>query len=432
MIILIAFFIALASILLGKHLFGRIFNHISLYLLAWTPIIILFQLKLIRYQDITTEVWMLILLAYLSFLLGTLTVYFGKKLNFSGNVDSSIIIWSNDNSKNIRNLILIFGIIGLLVIIQNWVVLLNKFGSVKSVLLNASLVYRMRIERTIEGQIPYFFTFSYVSLFFAAVYSAIKNKISLYTILPFTGVILKEVSQSARTGILSAFFLFITTFFIYRYFYQNKKKYISSKKVIIGFFVIFLFIFLVATLVKITRVTNERFKGATTELNELERNAFVSPSIYLYLSGHIGTLNKVILAEERSKLFAEKTLTMFYSTISKFDIVKRPKDYDKGYLIPTWINTGTYLREIYMDYGYAGLVIVPFLLGLFCTIYWYKFLSSGSLLHLSILSHLYIIVGFSFVIFVVRLSTWVFTIIILLITTWFLEKNNKKNTSGAK
>jgi len=422
MIILISSLITILSIFLGKYLFGRFFNHISLYVIVWFPIIFLFQLRLIRYQSIKTEVWIAIFLAFLSFVLGTLTIYTGWKLKYSDKTEINLSsVWFNNKGKFLKSIILIFGIIGLLAVIQNWVVLLNKFGTIQSVLLNASLVYRMRIERSIEGQIPYLFTFCYVSVFFAAIYSAYLNRISLLTFLPFLGVILKEISQSARAGILNAFFLFIATFLITRYFIHKDKKAISNRKIIVGFLFIILIIFLSATLVRVTRVTNERFKGATTQLSALEANAIVSPSIYLYFSGHIGTLNKAIFAEERSNLFAEKTLTMFYSTISKFDLVKRPKDYDKGYFIPTWINTGTFLREIYMDYGYLGILIIPFIIGVLCTLYWYKFFSSGSFFNLVILTHLYVIVGFSFVIFVVRLSTWVFPIVILLVTVWIIE-----------
>src|SRR5574338_1167942 len=428
MVSVITIIISIASILLGKALFGKWFNHILLYVISWAPIIILFQLKLIRYQEINSFVWFLILFAFLAFLLGTLTVY------TSHNLSSSVLkidikakdVWVANNQKLLKQLILFFGIIGLLVVIQNWLILLKEFGSVQGVLLNASLVYRMRIERSIEGQIPYLFTFSYVAMFFAAVYSASRNKISILTLLPFLGVILKEVSQSSRAGILNAFFLFIATFFIYRYFFQVKKgRKFSNHKLVVGFLFVTLLLYLSTTLIRVTRITNEKFKGATSELNEMEANAIISPSIYLYFSGQIGTFNKVIQFEERSHLFAEKTLTMFYGTIAKFDLVKRPKDHDKGYFIPVWINTGTYLREIFMDYGFPGLIIVPFFLGLLCTLFWNKFFETGSLFNLAILSHLYVIVGFSFVIFVVRLSTWVFPIVILSVITYFIE--NRKN-----
>jgi len=430
MVSVITIILSVATILLGRTLFGKWFNHLTLYIAAWAPIILLFQLRLIRYQDINSFVWYLILSAFLSFVLGTLTLYTSRRLKLSQTIvnDNAQDVWMRNDQRLLKIFILFFGIIGLLVVVQNWMVLLKEFGTIQGVLLNASLVYRMRIERSIEGQIPYLFTFSYVSMFFAAVYSASRNKISLLTLLPFVGVILKEISQSSRAGILNAFFLYIATFLIYRYFYQFR-VYVkfSNHKLVTGFMVVAILLFLSTTLIRVTRITNEKFKGATSELNELEANALISPSLYLYFSGQIGTLNKVIQKEERSKLFAEKTLTMLYGTIAKFDLVKRPKDHDQGYFIPVWINTGTFLREIFMDYGYLGIVIIPFILGLLCTYYWYRFFETGSLFNLTILSHLYVIVGFSFVIFVVRLSTWVFPIVILTIVTYLIEKKDFKS-----
>lgn len=425
MITVITIIIFLISVLLGKILFGFWFNHLSLYVSVWTPMIVLYELKLIRYQELKSEVWFLILFAYLSFLLGILTIYSGFKLrtNKTNNKTYKENVWTENKASLIKILTYLFGIVGFLAALQNWMILLDEFGTIQNVLLNASLVYRMRIERTIEGQIPYLFTFSYVSVFFAAIYSAIKNKISLITLLPFAGVILKEISQSARAGVLNAFFLFISTFLIYRYYFHAKvrKKYLNWK-ILLGFIFIMLLLIISTTIIRVTRITTEKFKGATTQLNKLESNTIISPSIYLYFSGQIGTLNKVIQIEERSKLPAEKTLTMFYNIISKFNIVKRPKDHDKGYYIPVWMNTGTFLREIFMDYGYLGLIIVPYLIGFLCTLFWYKFFETGSLFYLTILSHCFIIIGFSFVIFVVRLSTWVFPIVILLIITYLLEK----------
>lgn len=433
MISAIAVIIFLISLVIGRLLFSRLFNHISLYSFVWFIIVFLFDQRLIRYNPITISTWLIIILAYLSFLLGVLTAYTAAKMNneekifLINNEDYFNSCWFRDDAKLLMKLVVVLGIIGILVAVQNWYVLLKKFGNVQTVLLNASLVYKMRVQRTIEGQIPYLFTLSYVAVFFAAVYSAFKNKITLVTIIPFLGVILKEMSQSARAGILNAVLLFISTFLIFRFFKSEKKRQkLSNKNLMLGTIILVALVIVSVTLVKITRVTNEKIKGASTQLNKLETNAFVSPTIYLYFSGHIGTLDKVLKAEERSKLPAEKTLTMFYSTIAKFDLVKRPKDHDKGYFIPVWINTGTFLREIYSDYGIIGTLLVPYLLGLLTTIYWFRFMRTGNFIDLVILAHLYVVIGFSFVIFSVRLATWVFPIILLPIIIKFIESRCPK------
>uniref|UniRef100_A0A7V2ZLF9 Oligosaccharide repeat unit polymerase n=2 Tax=Ignavibacterium album TaxID=591197 RepID=A0A7V2ZLF9_9BACT len=433
MISAIAVIIFLISLVIGRLLFSRLFNHISLYSFVWFIIVFLFDQRLIRYNPISISTWLIIILAYLSFLLGVLTAYTAAKMNneekifLINNEDYFNSCWFRDDAKLLMKLVVVLGIIGILVAVQNWYVLLKKFGNVQTVLLNASLVYKMRVQRTIEGQIPYLFTLSYVAVFFAAVYSAFKNKITLVTIIPFLGVILKEMSQSARAGILNAVLLFISTFLIFRFFKSEKKRQkLSNKNLMLGTIILVALVIVSVTLVKITRVTNEKIKGASTQLNKLETNAFVSPTIYLYFSGHIGTLDKVLKAEERSKLPAEKTLTMFYSTIAKFDLVKRPKDHDKGYFIPVWINTGTFLREIYSDYGIIGTLLVPYLLGLLTTIYWFRFMRTGNFIDLVILAHLYVVIGFSFVIFSVRLATWVFPIILLPIIIKFIESRCPK------
>lgn len=172
MISAIAVIIFLISLVIGRLLFNRLFNHISLYSLVWFIIIFLFDQKLIRYYPISTSTWLIILLAFFSFLLGVLSTYTAlninneKKILLANNEEYFDSCWFRDDAKLLMKLVVVLGIIGILVSVQNWYVLLKKFGNVQSVLLNASLLYKMRVQRTIEGQIPYLFTLSYVAVFF--------------------------------------------------------------------------------------------------------------------------------------------------------------------------------------------------------------------------------------------------------------------------
>ena len=170
------------SLLLGKVLFDRWFNHLSLYVSVWAPMILLYEMKLIRYNDLTPSTLTIIFLSYFCFLIGILTyVSTREKTNDKATIfKSNNIDWLiNNNGGKLRLLAWVTSLIAIAAVIQNWMVLIKMFGDVTAVLINASVVYRLRIERKIEGQIPYLFLFGYVSVFFAAMYTALKNKFSL-------------------------------------------------------------------------------------------------------------------------------------------------------------------------------------------------------------------------------------------------------------
>ncbi len=431
------------SLILGKTLFGKWFNHLSLYVGVWAPMILLYEMKLIRYNVLTPSTLTIIFLSYFCFLLGILTYVAAKeKVTFKNNtINSNNIDWLLiNNGKNLRLIAWVTSLIALAAVIQNWMVLIKMFGDVTTVLINASVVYRLRIERKIEGQIPYLFLFGYVSVFFAAMYTALKNKFSVISFFPFIPVILKEISQVSRAGIFLAMFEYLITYLLFKVYLRKHNPELvvkSNKKLLIGVAFVLTIIIFSASLVRISRGSVESIEGATSQLKSQEDNLFLSPTMYLYFSGHVGGLNKFLQANEEKTLFAEHTLFSVYSIISKYELVKRPTDYNKGYFIPTWINTTTFIKELNQDYGYAGSLIFIFLLGISVTFFYFKFLEYGNLYNFIALVFLYLIISFSNIVLATRLSYWYLPLVFLLTITflvnfWMKINNNVLITEPSK
>lgn len=424
MISIVTIILFITSVYLGRILFQHWFNHLSLYVFVWTFMILLFQMRLIRYQDLNTETWIYILIAFISYLFGILTYFAGKgtSIKYFDNSRSDILFILDNNAKKIRLLIWIFGGIALLVTLQNWYVLIKMFGDVNKVLINANLIYRMRIQRTIEGQIPYFFIFGYVAVLLSAIYTVYKNKFTFTSFFPFIPIILKEISQVGRAGIMMSFFEFLITFFLFRFFYKNRrneKK--STKKLLLGSVIIVIVIIFSASIVKLSRGPIENIPGTSAELRQFQDNLFISPTMYLYFSGHVGVLNKFLEQDKEKSLIAENSLLGLYSILSKFEIVKRPTDYAKGYFIPIWINTGTYIRELYSDYGFLGPIIFPFILGLITTILYFRFFQFGNLATFTLLVYMYTLIGFSYFVLITRLASWYMSLVTLLILAFIIR-----------
>jgi len=429
MVFLLLIFFSVFFALLSKHLFDKWFNHLSIYVIIWFFLLFLYELKLIRYEDLTFETWFVIIGAFISYFLGIIT-FFVAKNNFGNYPDSdnkNLRIQTNlfiNNAKVLKISILITSIIGLIGAIQNWLVLLHEFKTFPNIIINANIIYHMRVEGELAF-VPYLSSFSYVAVFLGALYSARKGKISFYLTFPFLGVILSDLANVGRAGMLFAFVEFISALVLYSYSinkYDLNQSKRSNKKFAISIVLIFISLVAAATVVKSIRGSVESISSSTSTLNKLKGNAVITPTVYLYFSSDVGVLNKYLELEKENSMFGENTFMPIYRVLNKLDLVEKPQFYQTGYYIPMWTNTGTYLRELHADFGVTGILLVPFLLGLFITFLWFKFFETTRLNYLVILVYFYIIIFFSFVVFEPRQGYWIISLVLILLFIPALEK----------
>lgn len=431
MIFIIVAAIAFCGIVLGKYLLGKWINHLSLYCLIWGVLILLYEWKLLPFVDIVPIAWFYILSAFICFLMGILTIISTRELFSLPNkiTDSQIDVeLFSDGGKIMKLGIIIFGTLGLFAGVQHWLVLLDEFGSLTSIALNASKIYRMNNEGEIVGIIPYISAFSYTAVFLAAIYTAYRGKFTLITFYPFLGVIIKELASMGRAGVLFAIMEFVLAFILYRNLLKSdeKKQYKFSKKnAAIAISILIIFFISSITLVKVTRGSFETYRGASKELRNLEDNLLFSPSVYLYLSSHLGVLNQYLVSDKEIAEFGENTFLTYYGFLAKFNLVDKPEGFQRGYYIPMWTNTGTYIRELHADFGIAGPFIGPFLLGIIITWLWFKFYSSQSMYVFTFLVYFYLIIGFSFLVMVTRLPYWSISLLINIVFIYMAEQKLK-------
>ncbi len=427
--------IAFLGIILGKYLFNYWFNHLSLYCAIWGGGIIFYEMKLLPYVELIPEAWYIIGGGFLAFLLGIFTIISSRSIfqNDSKSVNQSNfeIKIMKDNGKILKYTIFLLSTLSLLSAIQNWYVLIKMFGNIPNALIHANLIYRLNVNREIHGVIPYVSALGYVAVFFAGIYSAYKGKFTLLSVYPIIGIVIKELAEVGRAGILLSFIEFFASFFLFRQVLKridaDKYKFSRRNAIIASTFILALFV-LSASFIKIVRGSYESYIGASRKLNKLEGNAIISPSIYLYMSSDVGVLSKFLYEGTETAMFGENTFLPVYSVLSKFEVLKRPSDYQRGYFIPMWTNTGTYLRELYADFGPIGVFLGPYLIGLLTTWFWFKFYERKNLLTFLFLVFFYIIVGYSFIVMVTRLSYWFISLVLLFFFIPVIEKLSEINS----
>ena len=429
MIFLLLIFSASLAILLSRRAFHKWINHVSIYTTSWFFMLFLYELKLMNYIELSSITWAAICGAFLSFLSGSLIVVYARKIHTKANnsipLSHQEILIFKDGGTIVKYTILFVSVIGIFAAVELWMLLINKYGSIPAIFLNANEIYRLRVEGKIEV-IPYVSSISYTGIFLSGIYVAYKRKITLISVLPFVAIILREVASFARAGILSGFFLFFASFILFRHLDARKKSYSSVKekvKIASAVLVISAIVIGGAGLVRSTRGTIESFRASSQNLNQLRGGFFITPSLYLYASSHVGVLSRYFEKDfDERNMFGEITFQPVYNFLSKFGVVKHPDFYDKGYFIPMWTNTSTYLRPLYGDFGASGIFLFPFFLGMGASFFWFRFYEKRKIWQLIILSFIYVIIMFSFITLYTRFGEFLIGFMVSLILIPILER----------
>ncbi len=420
------------GIILGKYLFKHWLNHLTLYCIVFGGSLFLYELKLLPYIDLTSYAWFLILSSFLAFLIGILTIVSARNLYKDNPIsieksNISLKIFA-DNGTTLKFTILIFGIISMYSAIELWMIFIRQFGSIPAVLLNGEVIYRMNVGGKIKDNTPYLHLLGFVALYLSGMYTAYKKRFTFLTFLPLLSIILREIAGAGRAGMLFALMQFMLSFFLFKHLLATdiKQRFNFSKVSALVGAVILLVLFIGgSTLVKATRVsdsTSTTYSAASKELRQTRGNLFISPSLYLYLSSDVGVLSKYLSSKGEGTAFGQNTFMTLYNFLGKINVVQKPHEFQKGYFIPMWTNTGTYLRELHADFGLVGIFLGPYLLGLLITWLWFKFYEKKSLFSFVFLVNLNIIVGFSFFVMATRVLYWFTSLVIILILIPVLER----------
>lgn len=395
--------------------------------------LILFELKLIYFYDLSITTWLVIGSSFFAFLIGTITIFFARaifkvELKTSTNIQSSLNFFSDDG-KIIKRVLIIFSTIGLLSSIYHWKILLDKYDSIINVFLNSYAVYNSRFNEESSDVLPYVWMTSFIAIFIAGIYTAYKGKLTFWATIPIVAVVLRELARLTRSGILLGLLEFIISFLLFRHFLlsvDRNRFMINKKKIFIAVSLILMIMVAGASVVKLARVSNDEIQGTNRELKQFEGGAFISPAIYFYASSQIGVLNQYLEKDRERLPFGNSTFYSAYSLLSKLDLTSKPEDQHQGYLIPAWSNTGTFLRDLHGDFGFMGILIFPYLLGLLCSHFWFRLLTTHQIKYHILLTHLYLLIGMSFFILATRFPSWVFGMLILLLLFPIIEKFSNK------
>lgn len=412
---LLLFSIGLAGALIGRLLFDRWFNHLSLYSMVWGTGLSLFELGWIDYYPLSVEAWMIIGYAWMAFAAGSAILILARKAvgapaeTLGGNLNESIFYLEK---RFVVVTTVVLSTIALVGVLLQWLVLIKRFGSITGVLVNAAIIYKLRTSGELTSAVPYLDSLALCATCLAGRYCGLVGRIRLAALLPMLIVLLEGIGAAARAKLLIAMILFLAPYFITKALIKHQKA-VGKLRGFVAMAIVGLVLIVGAELVRTARAGLERFYGVTRTLSNQK---YLPPTVYLYLSAHPGTFSAYLKDDTVHSFPGYNTFAPIFRILARLGIADQQPLYPKFYNTPIPNNTGTYLRETYVDFGIAGILIVPYVLGMISTILWIRTKQTRRLLPTLMLSHFYVVVALTYLVQVTQLGFW----LVSLLASWLI------------
>jgi len=411
-------------------MFGRWFNHLAMYAGLWGGSLLLLDLHLLPFYPIQDETWVLVVTGWASFLLGSVIVFLLPRRNGLSHqsIKGSEQVQIQDELKLIARFTWLLAAVALLGAFQHWNVLIAKFGSLQRVILMANVVYSLRTQAEIPGMVPYVDSLALTACFFAGMIASGTGRLKLVSIFPLIVMVIAEFAVMGRARLILAAILFASGYSIYgfRVPHYPRNKGLMIRRGLTVLLAVILFAW-GADLIRSTRGGNESFHGASRALNVLKGGSFITPSIYLYVTGNFAVFDQYLRDEREITPLGSNAFSPVYNILNKMGFDTEIPAYQLFYHTPYSTNTGTYLKEVHADFGLLGVLIVPLLLGAMATSSLLRLQRRFSFMNAVWLSYLYTIIGMSLFVIATRLGSLLVFLLIGLAIARFLDRNFNTN-----
>ena len=400
----------------------------------WGFSLFLFCLKLIPYYPLDSTTWMFIYAAWIAFFLGSTTVIVAKyfrqkrvlKIQNITNEDENVTV--ERENRVLFSLLLVLNSITLIVTIQHWLIILHIFGSISNVFIWGNILRTALVHNDIPGMWPYGSSLTLTIMVFAGIYTSNVGKTKVIVVISMLILICDEIAGMGRGKMIIGGVLFLSGYMLNRY-RRNPDKTTVSKSVFRKYVSIaFILILLIAgvEIVRSNRGMIEQYKGSSQTLKKLQNSNVITPSIYVYFTVHYGVFNQYLKEDTERGIWGRYSFAPILRLLSRFGFDTSVDYYQPFYNTPTSGNTGTYLRELHVDYGALGPIIVPYLLGIISSIFWFRVKQNKRIIDIMIMGHILVIIFLSFVLMATQFGYLLISLFCGLIISYFVDRQVNK------
>ncbi|MCX7928962.1 MAG: oligosaccharide repeat unit polymerase [Patescibacteria group bacterium] len=406
----------------GRILLNRWYNHLTIYSFLWTTCLLLYSLHLINYYEISQEAWFYIVVSWVMLFLSSFTVIiFFKTLHFPSNILQTTNGHIDYNSFNIgllRKIIIVLSLLSAIGVVFTYLTMMRLIGGIENLFVLAVKLYSIRLTKDFEAP-PYLTSLPIASACLAGIYIIVRRKIDFVAILPFLLLAAYTLIVMSRGEIIITGAIFFTTIFL-----TPHKRFIGNK-IMPGILSIVILLAAVFTIISSVRHTTMYFKGETQEMQYIRNTMPFSPAIYYYLSAPPVGFSEYLRHEREKVPPGSYTFRSIFNVMAKFGLTETSPLHSSFVTTPELINTGTYLREIYTDFGPLGILLFPYALGALLSILAIKISQRPATKYIVLTAHLYAIIWLSWDANATRLGQWTVSLVTTLIIACFLDSRQK-------
>lgn len=424
MAVLLIIIIALDIIFISILISGVRLNPITIFIFFWGLSIIANILNWYGFPKVDSWGWLVITSSIFYYVFGSMTVCLSKPKNNN----KYLKYFLDDFNKNnvILKVILVLCAISFIGIVSDWWVLFKRFGDIISIFINANLIYTMRVEGEGLGGIPYLGSLSLSACALAGIYFERTRRFRFLLIFPFILVILGALASMGRVTIIMAILLYLNPCIMSYGFIDRKNTTVRYRMKIFIVIAAIIILVLGSTKIRVIRGGNveivDRVPAFLISLGLVENPIF--SSIYTAISGPIASFSSSLNHDRedlgKGLIPGMQTISPVFRLIGKMGLLPSVSYYE---IAPEseLPNIGTYLKDIYIDFGLLGVIMIPYFLGYFTMFLLYKWIQNGKITVCITLSFMYLFIEFSPVVNLFRLGYFLIPFTVSVLSIYFIE-----------
>lgn len=421
MLIIFLSLVTIAAILLGRAMLGRWFNHLSIYSAIWGSVLLLVESRLIYYNAISGMAWLYIGSAWACLYLGSATVL----LLHTATRQRSVSDYS-ELVPRLRNVIVFFSLIAVVGVITQIQAVVREFGSLwLGVFAQGNALYHARVDNPELGLAgtSYVGTFAPGACTLAGIYTARVGRITIAGLIPLVLVVVTGLLAMGRANIILAIIWF-TAAFLYTPRHKFKlRRWQATTAIALAVLLLIGGIGLISG----TRGLAVNYYSISPTAERASAYFPLLPPLLFYYTGPVVGFSDYLDHQNKNShaFWGMYTFAPIFRAISHFGIHTAVPFYEENYYTPTDINVLTYLKNLHSDFGPAGVLVFPWILGALMT--WLKLQldEKESFTYIVVLTHCYLIICFSSIYNPMFLGIWYSSLFLGLAACWWIGRSWK-------
>ena len=337
--------------LLSKARYNDVFTPLFSYAAVWCASLLLFRLRLVDYDELNCQTALIIAASVAAFGAGCMLA--GKP---SAQTETSLPI-NQQRLAVVITALLILNVIGLVLLVrwlQTGFGLLTNLGDVSALRASSD-------ETTRVGALGFLTLLDLPLLLCAWMYYLRFGKRRWFTVLGVVVPLLEPYLKGDR-GTLTFDLLTMLFLWIYYHGWRRPNQTVVSRVSVLGVVLLGYFLAMGSLLDKLASQPQQAMTARQTSLTSGTALALVSP--YIYATASFPTLQQGMQDVDHFTWGARTFFPVARLLYALGVIRQRPEPLTFDfYFVPVPFNTYTHLFTFYQDFGTAGIVLVPLLLG---------------------------------------------------------------------